>query len=125
MVVTAGSASPALHSVAGPILAASLSGTEESSFLFKDALTLLLAVVRNCPLENLPEPFDSLMPAALTCTFLGDCKCSDADDMRTAMAICEAFCVLRGPRCLLTSGAVIAQVILQLVGQVAVDSYNS
>lgn len=123
MVRTAGAASPALHSVAGPVLVAALSGTDESAYLFKESLALLLAVVRNCPHDGFSESLDALLPAALSITFLGECGVSSAEDMRTAMSVCEAFLALRGPQCLFSSGAIIGQTLGKLLGQV--DSKNA
>ena len=120
MVSTVGPSSPALHNVAGPILTFALSGSEESSYLVKEALELLLAVVQNCPPAYFSNSLDVLLPAALACVFGGECNYSDADvkDLHKTMYICEAYCVLRGPHCLFTCGAVMGRTFNQLVGHV-------
>jgi hypothetical protein len=120
MVRTAGPLSVGLHGVVGPVVVYALSGTEESAYLFKEGLELLLAVMRNCGREGYSEALAALLPACLHSTFAGgECVCSDASDFRTVMLICEAYLLVDGPRCLFSCGAALGGALLKLVGLVA------
>jgi len=120
MVRTAGEESVGLHGVVGPVVVYALSGTEDSAYLFKEGLELLLAVMRNCGREGYSEALATLLPACLHSTFAGgECVCSDAADFRTVMLICEAYLLVDGPRCLFSCGAALGGALLKLVELVA------
>jgi len=84
-----------------PLIAFACSGTNDSSFLLKEGISLWLALMRNLPVGACSESLDSVLRACLDGLFCRQVSELSADELRELMLICEAYAVLGGLQCLL------------------------
>jgi Importin-beta N-terminal domain len=100
----AGPQSPLLHDAALPLIAYATSGSQESSFLVKEAVLLWLAILRNLPVVANDRPgsdngseisiyftpqLDSLMQSSLVNIFEGGLVGDEVDDLKTVMMVSD------------------------------------